>query len=209
MALRIDLAGRRFGRLVAIRDAGVDKSRSRLWLCQCDCGKEKIVSGKLLNGGNVQSCGCLSPGYRVRSDPVYMTWQSMLMRCSNPKTNGYSNYGGRGITVCERWHNFENFLADVGEHPGPGFTLDRIDVNGNYEPGNIRWSTLKAQANNRRNNVYITYQGETKTLTEWCEHLGLPYARMHDRIVYQHMKPEDAFTLPSLRGRRNAIRKSA
>jgi len=199
MAPRIDITGQRFGRLTAVRDVGVDKSRSRLWLCQCDCGKEKIVSSAILKAGGVKSCGCLSPGYRVRSDPIYMTWQSMLMRCRNPKTNGYSNYGGRGITVCERWHNFENFFHDVGEHPGPGFTLDRINVNGSYEPGNVRWSTLKAQANNRRNNIYITYQGEAKTLTEWCEQLDLPYHRTWDRLTKQHMTTEDAFTLRSLK----------
>jgi len=205
MASRIDLTGRRFGRLVAIRDAGADKSRNRTWLCLCDCGNEKVVSSALLKNGNVQSCGCLSPGYRVRHDPIYLTWMSMIARCSNPKINGYKNYGGRGITVCERWLKFENFLADVGEHPGPGFTLDRIDVNGNYEPGNVRWSTLKAQANNRRNNFNITYQGETKTLTEWCEQLGLSYHRTWQRLTKQHLSVEDAFALPSLRRRRTAV----
>lgn len=199
MSPRIDITGQRFSRLTAVRDVGVDKSRNRLWLCLCDCGNEKIVSGNLLKGGKVQSCGCLSPGYRVRHDPIYLAWSSMIGRCSYPKTNGYRNYGGRGITVCERWHKFENFLADVGEHPGHGFTLDRIDVNGNYEPGNIRWSTLKAQANNRRNNVYITYQGETKTLTEWCEQLGLKYSRMWKRLSAQHMTPEEAFVHESPR----------
>lgn len=202
MASRIDLTGRRFGRLVAIRDAGADKSRNRTWLCLCDCGKEKVVSSALLKNGNVQSCGCLSPGYRVRHDPIYLTWMSMIARCSNPKINGYKNYGGRGITVCERWLKFENFLADVGEHPGPEFSLDRIDVNGSYEPGNIRWSTQKNQANNRRNNVYIAYQGETKTLTEWCEQLGLPYARTWGRLTKQNMTVEDAFSPLSLRPRR-------
>ena len=202
MALRIDLTGQHFGRLTAVRDVGVDGHRSRLWLCLCDCGNEKVVSSGLLRNGKVQSCGCLSPGYRVRRDPIYLAWQSMLIRCTYPKTNGYKNFGGRGIVVCKRWHKFENFLADVGEHPGPGFTLDRIDVNGNYEPGNIRWSTLKAQANNRRNNVYITYQGETKTLTEWCEQLGLRYVRTWNRLTDQHMSVEDAFSPVSLRPRR-------
>lgn len=199
MSPRIDLAGQHFGKLTAVRDVGVDKSRNRLWLCLCDCGKEKVVSGNSLKLGHTQSCGCLSPGYRVRRDPIYLAWQSMLIRCTYPETNGYKNYGGRGIAVCDRWHKFEHFLADVGEHPGPGFTLDRIDVNGNYEPGNVQWSTLKAQANNRRNNVYITYQGETKTLTEWCEQLGLKYSRMHKRLASQRMTPEQAFTLPSLK----------
>jgi hypothetical protein len=101
--------------------------------------------------------------------PLYKRWQHMLQRCENPNHHSYRNYGGRGITVCERWHKFENMLEDIGEPPHAKATLDRIDNNRGYEPGNTRWVTIKVQNRNRRSNFMVAYNGETKPLSEWCE----------------------------------------
>src|SRR4249920_3506499 len=127
--LKIDITGQRFGRLVAIEDAGRTKRKEVLWLCRCDCGAEKIVSASHLRQGNIRSCKCLTReitrqnslkhGHRVNRhhSDTYRSWAAMLTRCYNKNTRCYKNYGGRGIFVCERWHSFENFLADMGERP--------------------------------------------------------------------------------------------
>ena len=112
-----------------------------------------------------------------RETKTYVSWTCMNNRCRNPNFKMYSYYGGRGISVCERWRGgdgFVNFLADMGEAP-PGMTLDRINTDGNYEPGNCRWVSQKDQMNNRRNNIVVTIDGRTQTLMQWCEELGLKF----------------------------------
>lgn len=117
----------------------------------------------------------------------------MKLRCLNPNNHAFSDYGGRGIKICEEWMAFENFLADMGERPD-NMTLDRIDVNGNYEPSNCRWATMKEQCNNRRSNFNITHQGRTQTLTQWCEELGLNYPNAqyhcikHGKTLEEYLK---------------------
>lgn len=195
----IDLAGQRFGRLVAIEHAGrvVNKNgfRTTLWRCKCDCGKESIVRYPLLVSGNTRSCGCWERENKermvsiahannlksasvafgnVENHPLRKIWKSMLMRCNNPSVKNYNNYGGRGIKVCERWSGnlgFENFVNDMGERPD-GTTLDRIDVNGNYEPSNCRWATAEQQMNNRTDNSRITLNGESITCSQLCSKYG-------------------------------------
>ncbi len=120
--------------------------------------------------------------------PEYRTWSGMLQRCKNKKYTKYHLYGGRGITVCERWHKFDNFLVDMGPRP-EGLTLDRIDNNGNYEPGNCRWATKKQQARNMRPNIVLTVNGETKLLVEWAEQKGICFNTMRERI-YRGFPPE-------------------
>ncbi len=115
-----------------------------------------------------------------RGTPTYSSWVSMKERCSNPKATRFEHYGGRGIRVADRWQSFDNFLADMGERP-PGTTLDRIDNNGNYEPGNCRWATLKEQQRNRNVSILITYKGETKTLHEWSQIVGLTWQCLKGR----------------------------
>ena len=148
-----DIVGRRFGRRVVLAHAFTDKNS--YWLVKCDCGTEQIAC--LPNLKKSTSCGCIhayvveTHGHSKNRKPskVYSIWDAMRQRCSNPKTINFKYYGGRGITVCDRWHVFENFLADMGE-PLQGLSLDRIDNNGNYEPGNCRWTTRLIQNRNKR-----------------------------------------------------------
>ena len=126
----------------------------------------------------------------------YRSWSSMLARCTNPKNDHYHNYGGRGIKVCKRWKKFVNFYADMGPKPTPKHSLDRIDVNGNYEPTNCRWATTKEQRSNTRNTPWVTVNGVKKTIAEWAEELGVSSASMRYRIVDAKMDPSVAVSKP-------------
>jgi len=169
MSGRIDITGRRFGRLVVTGHDHRDREEKKsYWQCLCDCGKKSIVRGCSLKNGDTTSCGCLRAenlrkgrlaGMQASSTrttaqgyvgtPSYKIWRGMLCRCFTPSSGNYNRYGGRGITVCERWLDFSNFLSDMGPRP-PRTSIDRINVNGNYEPGNCRWVTAKEQTANRR-----------------------------------------------------------
>lgn len=152
----VNLIGRQYGKLKVIFYIDKTKSGQHRWLCLCECGKTNIVPGGALNAGRVRSCGCLLGTTKYHGhaaggiiSPTYTSWYAMLQRCSNPRNSHYESYGGRGIEVCERWKYFPHFLADMGERP-LGTTLDRINVNGNYELSNCRWADEKTQRANRR-----------------------------------------------------------
>ncbi|UOR02035.1 hypothetical protein MUN77_01505 [Leucobacter allii] len=157
-----DMTGERFGRLHVLKWVGTAPNRQAIWLCKCDCGNETSVKGSQLRQGKTSSCGCVKrevwknsithgQGGPTRITSLYRTWKGMKSRCTNPNRPDYSRYGGRGIEVCDRWlHSFEAFASDVGEKPGPGYSIDRIDNDGNYEPGNVRWATASEQRRNQR-----------------------------------------------------------
>lgn len=157
----------------------------RKFLCRCDCGNEKeVLRSALVNNGTAvtQSCGCLHKrriietktthgcGSREKRTSEYISWSGMFTRCYNPKNKRFSNYGGRGITVCDRWtKSFENFILDMGKKPTPQHSIDRIDVNGNYEPSNCKWATQKEQLRNTTKNVRFEYNGVNMIKKDWCD----------------------------------------
>lgn len=206
-----DLLGRRFGRLVVIECAGqAKKDGNYRWKCRCNCGNEKIVLASNLKTGRVSGCGCVSIKHARTNSLEWRSWTSMKARCSNPNVYSYERYGGRGITVCERWlgkDGFKNFLADMGNRPSPEHTLDRIDSNGNYEPGNCRWATKIEQATNRRNTVMVTCNGETLSVEGWGRRNGIQSGTIRRRIS-KGMALEDAVSLP-VRGRLSDYRHDA
>lgn len=183
-----DLTGQRFGRLVVEKLDYKDRFGSVYWHCKCDCGNYTSVTTAGLKSGKNQSCGCISRERiialsKARSTHgktetrIYHIWQMMKQRCYNENKDNYEDYGGRGITVCEEWKNdFEAFYKwSMANGYTDKKTIDRIDVNGNYEPSNCRWATPKEQGNNRRSNRIIEYKGERKTMRQWADEKGISY----------------------------------
>lgn len=150
MSCKIDLTGKTFGRLVVLSEAFIkDNIKDAKWLCECSCGKQKILPAGRLKSGQAKSCGCLRVTHGLSKHPLYKIWQKMIGRCYNPKNVRYENYHGRGITVCERWlHSFENFFKDVSDGYIQGLQLDRTNNDGNYEPDNFRWVTVQQNGMN-------------------------------------------------------------
>ena len=177
MASVRDLSGQKFGRLTVIKRHGINKQGHVQWLCQCDCGKTTIVDGTKLTSNWTKSCGCLRNDltrerigriaykHGKSNTKVYKEWSNMKDRCNNPNSQWYHRYGGRGITVYEPWqNNFEAFYDDVSKLPYfdvPGYSLDRINNDGNYDPTNVRWTDEVTQKNNKSNNVRITFNDDT------------------------------------------------
>ena len=185
----IDLTGQEFGRLIVQELIGKNKHGQLTWSCLCACGSTKSVQGAELKSGDTKSCGCLRRELRTKHGQAkvmtreYRSWSGMKDRCNNPNRPKYKDYGGRGRKVCDRWlHSFENFFEDMGPCP-PGMTLDRIDNDGDYEPGNCRWATRKEQQNNRRITKWYEYNGERKTVIQLAMILGMEehtlYCRLH------------------------------
>ncbi len=194
----IDLTGKRFGRLTVLNRAenhGIHPS----WHCRCDCGKETKVAGQHLRNGTTKSCGCLRIKHQLSYTLIYRSWRNMLSRCENPHDPNFSLYGGRGIKVCPQWHDIQAFREDMGDRPSPQYTIDRIDNNGNYDPGNCHWATSKEQSRNRRDNHLITFQGETRCQSEWAESLGISRQRLDYRLRVAGWTTEKALTISSQR----------
>lgn len=194
--------GRRFGRLIVIERAPNRPGNScAIWRCLCECGNEKLKSSYDLKRNHAPSCGCWGRERTTASTKThgktetseYERWASMKQRCNNPKHKMYSYYGGRGITVCESWNeSFEAFLSDMGEAP-PGMSLDRMDNDGNYEPGNCRWATATTQIRNRSNCHYLTARGETLLLSDWAAKVGVRKGTIANRIRYGWSDEEAIF----------------
>lgn len=184
------LAGKRFGKLTVIHTSGERRRGQIVWVCKCDCGIVKNIPSYSLTSGGVVSCGCHGRAilgintttHGKSNSPEHRTWKGLRMRCNNPKNPKFPRYGGRGIKVCERWNEFENFMADMGVKPGPCHSIHRINNDGNYEPSNCKWSEKVEQANNTSANRNITFENRTMTLAQWGKTTGLSVATIRSRI---------------------------
>lgn len=190
---REDLTGKKFGRWRIVAMLEGQKAKAI-----CECGTEREVFTPSLKHSKSLSCGCLArelamgrPNPQVvarltthgqSKTPIYHVWAAMLARCANAKDLAYHNYGGRGISVCERWLKFENFIADMGQRPSDKHSIERINNNGNYEPTNCKWATKKEQCNNMRTNRILVFNGESKTISQWADSLGISREAIYGRL---------------------------
>lgn len=200
-----DISGQRFGRLHVVKMMGLNQHRRMLWLCECDCGnKNFIVTGGSLTGGSTKSCGCFKKEKQAESQmrhgmcgtKIYTTWKNMKSRCYNEKSSFYKDYGGRGIRICDEWLDkdngfisFYNWSMEVGYDEN--LSIDRINVNGNYEPTNCRWATVDEQSNNKRNNVYLIIDGESKTVSQWAKDYNISRDAINRRIANGELLTKD------------------
>lgn len=195
-------AGRKFKFLTVVSYSHKSALGQHHWLCRCDCGKTKAVQKSNLSSGRVGSCGCMRSKWisakisthKRSHSKIYIIWQSMMRRCYDPRVKNYHRYGGRGIKVCDKWHKFENFFADMGLRPS-NRSLERKNNNGNYELNNCEWATNDVQANNRSTSRYLIANGEKRSVSQWARLIGVPPQTITFRI--QHgWSDVDAATKP-------------
>ena len=207
-----DLTGQRFGRLTVIERAPNKKSPSTRWRCKCDCGKETISRGTSLTSGATLSCGCMArerikeaaTKHGGKGTRLYNIWTHMKQRTTDKNYDSYHNYGGRGITICDEWLEFEPFRDwALANGYRDDLTLDRKDNNGPYSPENCRWANAIEQGSNRRTNRTITARGQTKTMTEWASELGITPQAICRRIDVHGWTPEEAVTIRKHERRKN------
>lgn len=197
MGKPLNLQGQTFGRLKVLYQApgklyGKHREPKRRWVCQCECGNIITTTTENLRGGDTRSCGCLKmemdkakyTTHGKSKTRLYRIWKKMRARCQRSSCSDYAYYGGRGISVCDEWNNsFLSFEAWAYENGyDDKLTIDRIDVDRNYEPSNCRWATMKEQSNNRRNSRQYTYQNETHSIAEWANIVGIPYQTLYMRL---------------------------
>ena len=184
----IDLSGKRYGKIVVLERAE-NRGKHTMWKCKCDCGNYTITGASELKSGTTKSCGCLkfesrNSTHGLSDTRLYGIWQGMKERCLKEYSPAYKWYGGRGITICQEWlddfYNFYNWAIANGYKEN--LSIDRINVDGNYEPSNCKWIPLEEQALNTRTTKFLTYKGETKTVSEWCEITGIKKTTMLNRI---------------------------
>lgn len=202
-----DLTGLRFGKWTVIKRADNNERNKVMWVCRCDCGSERAVLGESLRSGKSLNCGCerktslavrntQNRKYELRGR-LYHIWTGIKQRCFNPNEPAYSRYGGCGVIVCDEWRNDFGAFRDWALANGYADTLslDRIDNNGNYEPSNCRWASDVVQNNNRKNNRFIKYNGETHTLADWSRITGISYYKIKNRF-YSGWPAEKILTTP-------------
>ncbi|WP_179022022.1 hypothetical protein [Winogradskyella forsetii] len=192
--IKSDLTGQTFSRLKVLSYEGRNKQYDSLWKCECDCGTIKTIRGGVLKNGHTQSCGCLQKertsvaktthGLINDNYKLYKVWIGIKQRCNNPNSKSYTDYGGRGIKICNEWENsFEVFHKwAIEEGYKIGLTIERVLVDGNYEPSNCKWIHKKWQSKNRTSSVLITHEGETKSASEWSELTRIPSKVITQRI---------------------------
>ena len=192
--MRIDLTGRIFENLTVLRRAPSLKRANGgplvRWVCRCACGQEVVVRTDKLRSGKRKACGVNGHFFRIRSEdhrdewksPERRSWDAMWKRCTKDGHKNFNNYGGRGIKVCDDWKNFYVFLFDMGPRPSLDYSIERIDVNGDYEPGNCKWATKAEQDRNKRNNVYVEYEGERVLLMDVVAKLGVDRGIVYGRL---------------------------
>ena len=186
----IDLTGQVFGRLTVVSFAGIGSNRSARWECICLCGAVVVINSATLRNGRTQSCGCYhkqllrerNTSHGLCKTAEYSSWLNMRKRCNKANDPQYADYGGRGITVCEEWESFENFYRDMGPKPTPKHSIDRIDNDGPYCKENCRWATQKQQNTNQRSNKRLNFNGESLTISEWADRLGISASTLHSRL---------------------------
>lgn len=192
MSTKIDLTNQRFGRLVALEDAGHNSSNKTVWKCLCDCGNIHYATTSDLRRGDSTSCGCFHKeqlGNRRRkhgysNTKLYKTWKNIRARCNNPNEPNYPRYGGRGIKVCDEWNDFINFKAwSESNNYNPSLSIDRINNDGNYEPSNCRWVDKTTQIRNRSITRKVEFNGEKITIKELSEKYNVNYFLLYDRII--------------------------
>ena len=201
----IDLTGQKFGRLTVIERAENGKQGHTYWLCKCICGNKTIVRGNHLRKGLIRSCGCLesenrktmSTTHGLTKTRLYNIWGHIIQRCTNPNSKNYKRYGGRGITICEKWRNdFVSFYKwAINNGYKDDLTIDRIDNNKGYFPDNCRWTDKITQANNTRSNRFLTFNNKTQTIAQWARELELNANRIGDRLNHG-WSIEKALTTP-------------
>lgn len=183
-----EMIGSRFGRLLVLNRVSNSARGDTRWACVCDCGTHVERVGADLRAGKIKSCGCLSKDnlttHGMTGTPEYFAWGNMIQRCTNPQSKEYQYYGARGILVCSQWiASFEMFLADMGFRPGPAYSIERRNVNGNYEPSNCYWATREEQASNTRRNVFHVLDGVTYTESQLARHVGLGINTLRARLA--------------------------
>lgn len=201
MPQKLDLTGQRFGRLVAI-EQGEHYRLEIQWICQCDCGRKLLTRGYSLRIGKTKSCGCRLEEIKQSSHALggkqtaeYRAWYAMRQRCNSPNHIGYKHYGERGISVCDRWSDFGNFLEDMGPKPEQTLSVERLNNSKGYSPDNCKWGTRIEQANNKRNNTVIEFNGARRTISEWSAITGIKKSTLRQRLKRGWQVPKLLFNI--------------
>lgn len=204
----VDLSGRKVGLLTIIRRGTDNPKGVPRWICRCDCGNETMSSGQSLREGKIESCGCKRDErsavrnkeravHGLAHTRVWRIWQQMKQRCLSPATTTYVHYGAKGLTVSDRWMDFQKFLEDMGQPPTEKHTLDRIDGTKGYSFENCRWATMKEQNNNRKDNHILEFNGQSLTIAQWADKLGLKAPTIYARINVYKWSVKRALTTPA------------